>query len=49
MFAEALGAIGDLSESRFYVCQVCGMTYENDVPDHCVVCTSPKEKILEIA
>ena len=49
MFAEALGAMGDLSESRFYVCQVCGMTYENDVPDQCVVCTSPKEKILEIA
>ncbi|GAB4244419.1 MAG: rubrerythrin family protein [Thermoleophilia bacterium] len=49
MFAEALEKMEALGDSRFYVCQVCGMTYENEVPEHCVVCTAPKEKILEVA
>lgn len=48
MFAEAAGKMADLPESRFFVCQVCGMTYENDTPDACVVCSAPKHRIVEI-
>lgn len=49
IFTEALEKMGGLQESTFYVCQVCGMTYENSVPDACVVCSAPKAKIIEIA
>lgn len=47
MFAEASAKLADLPDSRFYVCEVCGMTYEHDVPDACVVCSAPKERIPE--
>lgn len=47
MFAEAAQKMADLPESRFYVCEVCGMTYENETPDSCVVCTTPKARIHE--
>jgi rubrerythrin len=47
MFAEAAQKLADLPESRFYVCQVCGMTYENEAPETCVVCSAPKARIPE--
>jgi rubrerythrin len=48
MYAEALEKMDALGDGTFYVCQVCGMTYENGTPDACVVCSAPKEKIIEI-
>ncbi|MHB8869871.1 MAG: rubrerythrin family protein [Thermoleophilia bacterium] len=47
MFAEAAQKLADLPESSWYVCEVCGMTYENEAPDACVVCTAPKARIPE--
>lgn len=47
MFKEAAEKLADLPESRFFVCQVCGMTYEHDTPDACVVCSAPKDRIVE--
>lgn len=49
MFTEALDKMEGLPDSKFYVCQVCGMTYEHGVPDACIICSAPKEKIIEIA
>ncbi len=47
MFALAAEKMADLPESTFFVCEVCGMTYENDAPDACVVCSAPKSQIPE--
>ena len=48
MFAEALADLANVPDKTFYVCQVCGMTYEDGVPDACVVCAAPKSKIIEV-
>ena len=47
MFREAAEKMADLEDSRFFVCQVCGMTYEHEAPDACVVCSAPKHRIEE--
>lgn len=47
MFAEALEDLDSVSDKKFFVCEVCGMTYEDEVPDKCVVCASPKSRIPE--
>jgi rubrerythrin len=48
MFAEADEAVGDAPAKAYYVCEVCGMTYEGAPPEHCVVCASPKGRIREV-
>ncbi|GAB4256299.1 MAG: rubrerythrin family protein [Thermoleophilia bacterium] len=48
MFSDALENLESLTESKFYVCQECGMTYRDEVPDECVVCGFPREQILEV-
>lgn len=48
MFAEAFANLTAVPAKTFYVCQVCGMTYEDGVPDACVVCSAPKSKITEV-
>jgi rubrerythrin len=47
MFTEAAEKLGDLGPSRFYVCEVCGMTYEGQAPAACVVCSAPNSRIPE--
>ena len=47
MFAEAGEKMGDLPSSRFFVCEVCGMTYEHEAPDACVICSAPRFRIPE--
>jgi rubrerythrin len=49
MFAEAFADLTKIPDKTFYVCQVCGMTYEDGVPDECVVCSSPKSRIIAVA
>ncbi len=48
MFAEALADLTKVPDKTFYVCQVCGMTYADGTPDACVVCSSPRSKIIEV-
>jgi rubrerythrin len=48
MYAEAAAATGDAPAKTFFVCQVCGMTYENETPQHCVVCGGPNARIIEV-
>ena len=49
MFAEAFADLTKVPDKTFYVCQVCGMTYEDGTPDACVVCSAPKSKIIEVS
>jgi rubrerythrin len=48
MFAEALADVAGAADKRFYVCQECGMTYEDAAPDKCVVCGYAREYITEV-
>ena len=47
MFAEAATQMADLAPSKFFVCEECGMTYEHEAPNACVVCSAPKARIPE--
>lgn len=38
LYQKALDALGKEQEVEYYVCQVCGMTVENEAPDTCPVC-----------
>jgi rubrerythrin len=48
MFAEAAADLANVPDKKYFVCQWCGMTYEDDTPDACIVCGHPKEQIKEI-
>jgi rubrerythrin len=47
MFTEALENLANVPDKKFFVCQECGMTYENEAPELCVVCSFPRSQILE--
>jgi len=38
----------DRDAEDIYVCSVCGMTFEGEVPDKCPICNAPKDKINKI-
>ena len=48
MFAEALGDLTNTPKKNFFVCEVCGMTYENETPNAGVGCSAPKYRIHEV-
>ena len=51
LYEEAVKAVEggkDLKTSDYYVCSVCGMTFEGAAPDKCPVCGAPKDKIDRI-
>jgi rubrerythrin len=45
---KALKAGKELAKVDYYVCNVCGNTFENEAPSKCPICGSPKEKILRV-
>jgi len=51
-FEKALGDINSNTllslPSVYYVCPVCGDTYETQVPDHCDFSNTPKEEFIKI-
>lgn len=52
LYLKALAAVqgsADLAERKVYVCQVCGNTVYDEVPDRCSVCHNPSERFIEIA
>ena len=52
LYDEAFNAVksgSDLPEAKIYVCQVCGNTVYNDVPDKCPICGAVKDKFTEIS
>lgn len=42
LYQKALDNLGKEREVEYYVCQVCGMTVENEAPDTCPVCGAKK-------
>jgi rubrerythrin len=42
LYQKALDNLGKEQEVEYYVCQVCGMTVENEAPDTCPVCGAKK-------
>jgi rubrerythrin len=51
LYKKALDAVksgSDLSETKIYVCPVCGNTVEDAVPDSCSVCSVPGSKFIEV-
>jgi len=52
LYGEAFNAVksgADLPDAKIFVCQVCGNTVYNDVPDKCPICNAPKDRFTEIA
>jgi rubrerythrin len=42
LYQKAFDNLGKEEEVEYYVCQVCGMTVENEAPDTCPVCGAKK-------
>jgi rubrerythrin len=38
----------DIEAVDYFVCSVCGMTFDGEAPDKCPVCRAPKEKIDKV-
>jgi len=52
LYLKALQAVKDnkdLSETDYYVCNVCGNTVENEAPDICPICNAPKRQLFKIS
>jgi rubrerythrin len=51
MYQKALDALKskkDIAKADYYVCPVCGNTFEGSVPDVCPICATPKAKFMKI-
>lgn len=48
LFKKALEHLDKKETVDYYVCKVCGYTVENEVPDKCPVCGSPKSVFKKI-
>lgn len=48
LYKKALETIGKNAEVDYYVCQVCGNTFENEPPDECPVCGAKKQSFKKI-
>jgi rubrerythrin len=46
---DALKNKQELPKVEYYVCSVCGNTVENEAPDKCPICGSPKTAFMKIA
>ncbi len=52
LYQKALDALKNKKEPAkvdYYVCSVCGNTFEGSAPDKCPICGTPKEKFTKIA
>jgi rubrerythrin len=48
LYQKALDRMGDLPETDYYVCDVCGNTVEGEAPDKCPICAAPKSAFMKI-
>jgi rubrerythrin len=51
LYQKALDALKnkkELAKADYYVCPVCGNTFEGSVPDVCPICATQKEKFMKI-
>ncbi len=52
LYQKALDTMKNKKEHAtvdYYVCPVCGNTFEGSAPDKCPICATPKEKFMKIA
>ena len=52
LYQKALDALKNKKEHAkvdYYVCPICGNTFEGSAPDKCPICSTPKEKFMKIA
>ena len=51
LYQKALDTLknkGQTGEADYYVCPVCGNTFEGSTPDVCPICATSKEKFMKI-
>lgn len=48
LFKKALENIDKKENVEYYVCPICGNTFENDVPDKCPICNALKKFFIKI-
>jgi len=51
LYTQALNAVNsgsDLPDAKIYVCQMCGNTVKDNIPDKCPVCGAAKEQFQEV-
>jgi rubrerythrin len=52
LYQKALDELKNKNEPAkvaYYVCPVCGNTFEGSTPDNCPICVTPKEKFMKIS
>jgi rubrerythrin len=52
LYQKALDALKNKKEpakADYYVCPVCGNTFEGSAPDRCPICATPKDKFMKIS
>ncbi len=48
LFKKALENIEKKETVTYYVCPICGNTFENDAPDKCPICNAAKSSFIKI-
>ena len=48
LYKTAKDNLGKNKEADYYVCQICGNTVENGVPEKCPICNAPQEMFKKI-
>jgi rubrerythrin len=48
LYRKAMDNLGKNPDVKYYVCQVCGNTIENEAPDSCPICGAPRSMFKEI-
>ena len=51
LYSAALKALErdeEISQTDYYVCQVCGNTVDGEAPDKCPICGAPKAKFMKV-
>jgi rubrerythrin len=51
LYQKALDALKNKQQpakAQYWVCPVCGNTFENETPDACPICATKKEKFVKI-
>jgi rubrerythrin len=50
LYTKALAALSkDASVAEYYVCPICGNTFEGSAPDRCPVCNTPSSRFEKIS
>lgn len=48
LFKKALENLGKNEKKTYYVCPICGNTFEDEAPDKCPICNAAKSSFIKI-